>query len=106
MEIEASNRLHEAIERNEGYLKAKLFYRLEGSELGSYTVVSDEALGIGVFSVVWPCADQKNKLVAMKVVRHQEHFRKYAMREVEVLRRAADLRAQARRIRMRVRLLI
>lgn len=62
--------------------------------MGPYTVVSDEALGVGVFSVVWPCADKNNKLVAMKVIRHQDHFRKYAMREVDVLRRAAELKGE------------
>ncbi|CAJ1343034.1 unnamed protein product, partial [Effrenium voratum] len=62
--------------------------------MGSYTVVSQEALGVGVFSVVWPCADKENKLVAMKVIRHQDHFRKYAGREVECLQRAAGLKDQ------------
>eukprot|EP00913_Durusdinium_trenchii_P034189 g31997.t1 len=69
---EAHNRLHEAVERNEGFLKAHLGYHIQGSEAGPYTVVSQEALGVGVFSVVWPCADKDNKLVAMKVIRHQD----------------------------------
>ncbi|CAK9026797.1 Serine/threonine-protein kinase PRP4 homolog (PRP4 kinase) (PRP4 pre-mRNA-processing factor 4 homolog) [Durusdinium trenchii] len=91
---EAHNRLHEAVERNEGFLKAHLGYHIQGSEAGPYTVVSQEALGVGVFSVVWPCADKDNKLVAMKVIRHQDHFRKYANREVEALQRAAALKDQ------------
>jgi len=91
---EANVRLQQAVERNEGYLKANLGYHITGSEVGSYTVVASDALGCGVFSVVWPCADKDNKLVAMKVIRHQDHFRKYATREVEVLKRAADLQEQ------------
>ena len=38
--------------RNEGYLKAHLGYHIQGSQVGPYTVVSHEALGVGVFSVV------------------------------------------------------
>lgn len=94
LDREAHQRLHEAIERNEGYLKAHLGYHIQDSEVGPYTVVSHEALGVGVFSVVWPCADKDNKLVAMKVIRHQDHFRKYANREVEALQKAAGLRDQ------------
>lgn len=94
LKLEANIRLQQAVERNEGYLKAHVGYHINGSEVGSYTVVSAESLGVGVFSVVWPCADKENKLVAMKVIRHQDHFRKYATREVEVLKRAAELQEQ------------
>jgi len=41
--------------------------------------------------VVWPCADSNNKLVALKAVRWQAHFRKFSEKEVEVLSWAKDL---------------
>eukprot|EP00931_Biecheleriopsis_adriatica_P115684 TRINITY_DN91450_c0_g1_i1.p1 TRINITY_DN91450_c0_g1~~TRINITY_DN91450_c0_g1_i1.p1 ORF type:complete len:526 (+),score=136.60 TRINITY_DN91450_c0_g1_i1:37-1578(+) len=94
LEREANQRLREAVERNEGYFEATLGQKITGSEASAYTVVAKEALGVGVFSVVWPCADKNNKLVALKVIRHQDHFRKYAAREVEVLKRAAELSEQ------------
>eukprot|EP00439_Symbiodinium_sp_Y106_P049289 s1650_g6.t1 len=85
LKLEANIRLQQAVERNEGYLKAHVGYHINGSDVGSYTIVSAESLGVGVFSVVWPCADKENKL---------DHFRKYATREVEVLKRAAELQEQ------------
>jgi len=94
VEREAQQRLREAVERNEGYLEAKIGYSLSGSEVSSYTVVGKEPLGVGVFSVVWPCADKENKLVALKVVRHQDHFRKHSQKEVDILKRAAELQEQ------------
>jgi len=89
-EKEAREQLQRSIENNEGYFNPTLGQVLVAED-SKYTVVSGSPLGIGVFSVVWPCADKDNKLVALKVVRSQNHFRKYAGKEVEMLRRAADL---------------
>eukprot|EP00408_Alexandrium_pacificum_P020037 CAMPEP_0171209038 /NCGR_PEP_ID=MMETSP0790-20130122/28392_1 /TAXON_ID=2925 /ORGANISM="Alexandrium catenella, Strain OF101" /LENGTH=391 /DNA_ID=CAMNT_0011674641 /DNA_START=81 /DNA_END=1256 /DNA_ORIENTATION=- len=61
------------------------------SEESRYTVVSKAPLGVGVFSVVWPCADKNNKLIALKVVRSQDHFRRFANKEVETLRRVKEM---------------
>lgn len=91
---EANKRLREAVEKNEGYFEPKIGQVINGSEASDYTIVAKEPLGVGVFSVVWPCADKHNKLVALKIVRHQDHFRKHAMREVEILRRAKELEPQ------------
>lgn len=89
-EREDRNRLRESIERNEGYFQAQIGHMLT-SEHDRYTVVHRAPLGAGVFSVVWPCANKDNKLVALKVIRWQHHFRKYAENEVMVLRRVAEL---------------
>jgi len=86
----AREQLQRSIDNNEGYFAPTLGQVLVTGD-SKYTVISASPLGIGVFSVVWPCADKDNKLVALKVVRSQDHFRKYAAKEVEMLRRAADL---------------
>merc|ERR1740121_2646346 len=56
-----------------------------------YTIVDKAPLGTGVFSVVWPCADSRNKLIALKVIRSQDHFRKYAEKEVMIMQRITEL---------------
>ncbi|CAE8696216.1 unnamed protein product, partial [Polarella glacialis] len=86
--------LRRAIERNEGYFEPHLGQVIRGDEDATYTVIAKEALGVGVFSVVWPCADKENKLVALKVVRHQDHFRRSAEKEVQILRLAKQLSEQ------------
>lgn len=85
--------LQEAVEKSEGYFEATLGEVLCSDENKDtrFTVVAKRALGVGVFSVVWPCADKDNKLIALKVVRKQDHFRKYAEKEVEILSWVKDL---------------
>jgi len=87
---EANARLKRSIENNEGYFEPRLGHVLM-SEESRYTVVSNAPLGVGVFSVVWPCADKDNKLIALKVVRSQDHFRRFANKEVETLRRMKEM---------------
>jgi len=53
-------------------------------------VIAKAPLGVGVFSAVWPCANPDNKLVALKVIRSQDHFRSYAEQEVALLRLVAE----------------
>lgn len=64
------------------------------SETNKYTIVDTKPLGVGVFSVVWACADKDNKLVALKVIRHQEHFRSFSEKEVLIMQRVAELSSQ------------
>jgi len=87
-----AEQLRRAVEQNEGYFQPQqpLGYIMQNEDL-RYTIIGKEALGVGVFSVVWPCADANNKLVAMKVVRYQDHFRRYANKEVLVMQRCAEL---------------
>lgn len=87
---EADARLRRSIEQNEGYFESRVGYVME-SEDSRYTVVANAPLGVGVFSVVWPCADKDNKLIALKVVRSQDHFRRFADKEVETLRRVKEM---------------
>lgn len=88
----AAARLRRAVERNEGYFQPQqpLGYVLHSSEF-KYTIVDRSPLGVGVFSVVWPCADSRNKLIALKVIRWQDHFRQYADKEVLILQRVKEL---------------
>merc|ERR1719447_252661 len=61
-EAEAASKLRKSIENNEGYFQPQqpLGYVLE-HDTCRYTIVGKAALGVGVFSVVWPCADSSNK---------------------------------------------
>lgn len=90
----AAARLRESVEKNEGYIEPRLGDKITSAEGDVYTVVDKSPLGVGVFSVVWPCADKHNKLVALKVVRHQDHFRQYAEKEVQTLQRVRSLAEQ------------
>eukprot|EP00933_Yihiella_yeosuensis_P004547 TRINITY_DN10891_c0_g1_i5.p1 TRINITY_DN10891_c0_g1~~TRINITY_DN10891_c0_g1_i5.p1 ORF type:complete len:607 (-),score=148.18 TRINITY_DN10891_c0_g1_i5:202-1836(-) len=83
--------LRQQVERNEGYLECSLGQVIHGAEVEKYTVIDKQALGVGVFSVVYQCADASNKLIALKIVRHQDHFRKYANKEVAILQRVREL---------------
>lgn len=80
-----------SIEAKEGYFQPRLGDVLHGGAMSPYTVIQNKALGFGVFSSVWAVADKNNKLIAMKVIRRQDHFLKYARREVEVLQKVKDL---------------
>jgi len=84
--------LRRQVENSEGYFEPPnpLGHRIM-TETGRYTIVDSKALGVGIFSVVWPCADAENKLVALKVIRSQDHFRRYAEKEVAMLKRAKQL---------------
>jgi len=93
-EAEAAARLKLSIERNEGYFQPQqpLGYVLNNEALNlNYTIIDKSPLGFGVFSVVWPCADSSNKFNALKMIRSQDHFRKYANKEVEIMQRVKDL---------------
>jgi len=83
-QLEVDSNLQQSAERDEGYFKPAIGHIISGGS-SDYTVVSGEPLGVGVFSVVWPCADKNNKLIALKVVRKQPHFRRYAESEVQIL---------------------
>jgi len=91
-QAEEAARLRKAVEQSEGYFEPQqpLGFIIQNGDV-RYTIVDTKALGVGVFSVVWPCADSRNKLVALKVVRWQDHFRKYADHEVAVMNRISDL---------------
>lgn len=85
--------LRRQVENSEGYFEPQqpLGYVINADNGGRYTIIDKKALGVGVFSVVWPCADAENKLVAMKVIRWQDHFRRYADKEVLIMRRVKEL---------------
>lgn len=76
--------LQNAVDTSEGYFEATTGYVVTGGQ-SDYTIVDKKALGVGVFSVVYAGADAENKLVAVKMVRRQDHFRKHAMKEVQIL---------------------
>jgi serine/threonine-protein kinase PRP4 len=52
--------------------------------------VNDKYLGRGTFSSVFAAANDSKKLVALKAVRSQEYFRKYANKEVAIMLRIRD----------------
>eukprot|EP00928_Gymnodinium_smaydae_P009456 TRINITY_DN13545_c0_g1_i1.p1 TRINITY_DN13545_c0_g1~~TRINITY_DN13545_c0_g1_i1.p1 ORF type:complete len:553 (+),score=136.77 TRINITY_DN13545_c0_g1_i1:158-1660(+) len=74
----------------DGYFRARPGYNVSGGS-SKYVVVDEKPLGVGVFSAVWPVADVDNKLIALKVVRSQDHFRRFAQQEVETLWRMKEL---------------
>lgn len=94
-EIFQAERLRRSVEQNEGYFQPvqPIGYVMYNNSL-KYTIIHKNYLGVGVFSVVWPCADSNNKLVALKVIRYQEHFRRYADKEVLIMQRVTELAAQ------------
>lgn len=93
--LQAQAELQRSVDNSEGYFQPPLGFviqhREESGEDSRYTIIGKAPLGVGVFSVVWPCADKANKLVALKVVRWQDHFRKYSEKEVHILQRVKEL---------------
>jgi len=83
----------QSIESGSGYFEPPLDYMVTGGT-HPYRVVSPTPLGVGVFSSVWQVANQDNKLIALKCVRSQEHFKKYALKEVSILERMRQLAEQ------------
>jgi len=83
-------KLRRSVENSEGYFEPPVGYVIEGPTT-TYTNVSRSPLGVGVFSAVWAVADRNNKLIALKIVRKQDHFQKFAQKEVATLERLCKL---------------
>lgn len=74
----------------DGYFRATLGYSVTGGA-SRYIIVDKKPLGVGVFSAVYPVADAENKLIALKVIRRQDFYRKFAERETEMLKRLQEM---------------
>lgn len=85
--------LQRVVDEHEGYFDAPIGYFVTGGEF-PYIICTPKPLGIGVFSAVWGVADKDNKLVALKVSRKHEHFRKHAEQEARILESVRKLREQ------------
>lgn len=92
-ELEEAAKMQKAVDFREGYFKPTLGLMIEGNDC-TYCVVDSSPLGVGMFSAVYSCADGTGKLVALKVVRRQDHFRRYAEKEVAMLQRVKSLEDQ------------
>lgn len=74
------------LEGKEGYFEEPSGYVITGGATGSYTVVDTKCLGVGMFASVYRCKlKETDPSVAIKVIRYQDFFRKFADREVETL---------------------
>lgn len=77
----------------EGYFQATLGQLVTGETEGKehkYTVVREKALGVGTFSTVFAAANEDSKLIALKVIRSQQHFQNYANQEVAIMVKIRD----------------
>mmetsp|Transcript_19094 Transcript_19094/g.44647 ORF Transcript_19094/g.44647 Transcript_19094/m.44647 type:complete len:591 (-) Transcript_19094:81-1853(-) len=92
-EAAAAEAERQSVESGSGYFEPPMDYVISGGSQ-AYRVVSPTPLGVGVFSSVWQVANAENKLIALKAVRKQEHFQKYALKEVQILERMQQLADQ------------
>lgn len=77
-------------ENSSGYFEPPVGYVFRSSS-NEYSRLEGPHLGVGVFSVVWPVVDKNKKLIALKVVRKLERFRKAVEKEVVTLQKLKDL---------------
>eukprot|EP00746_Dinoflagellata_sp_MGD_P165815 gnl/MRDRNA2_/MRDRNA2_95309_c0_seq1.p1 gnl/MRDRNA2_/MRDRNA2_95309_c0~~gnl/MRDRNA2_/MRDRNA2_95309_c0_seq1.p1 ORF type:complete len:737 (-),score=163.43 gnl/MRDRNA2_/MRDRNA2_95309_c0_seq1:70-2157(-) len=83
------------LEGKEGYFEQTEGYAITGGASGSYTLVDSKCLGVGMFASVYRCKiNETDPSVAIKVIRHQEFFRKFADREVETLLKIRECSSQ------------
>jgi len=77
----------------EGHMECTLGQVIDSGTF-KYRIVNAECLGKGTFSSVFAAADENQKLVAMKAIRSQQYFRKYANKEVAIMVRISKSAAK------------